>query len=78
MSYTMRFKPLLIVLAVVGAPGLSMAQESPPAGWQKAIVSTSGNSKTVWLEDRSLCRLRPTHWWSPFEKTQNVSIRCVR
>jgi hypothetical protein len=42
MSYTMRFKPLLIVLAVVGAPGLSMAQESPPAGWQKAIVVQVG------------------------------------
>jgi hypothetical protein len=84
LSAMKRKLPVLLIaaLAVVGAPGLSMAQESPPAGYVRAQVSTCPpynpshcQSKAVFLENRSWCGKR-ARWWTPTEHNQVVTVAC--
>jgi hypothetical protein len=69
----------IAALAVVGAPGLSFGQESPPAGWVRATVGTAGQYKTVWLKNAAWCG-KSTQWWSPTDspRTNTVTVSCRR
>jgi hypothetical protein len=70
---------LAAALAVVGTLGISVAQESPPAGWVRATVGTAGQYKTVWLRDASWCG-KSTPWWSPTDnpRINTVTVSCRR
>jgi hypothetical protein len=73
----------IAALAVVGAPGCLLGQESPPAGYSvRARVSTcppynpaSCQYKSVFLDTRAWCGKR-AKWWTPTEQHQVVTVTC--
>jgi hypothetical protein len=69
----------IAALAVVGAPGCLLGQESPPAGFRvHAVISAGGNQKTYFLKSARWCGQSDEGWDPISKRIDRVTVSCRR